>query len=173
MKRFEGLHSTSSLTVDEAVAYAISEAAVGPDGRHIPIKQVAAAMNLPLSVVYDIASGRRPLRARELALTVLATRCVLPVDVIERDLSRVGVALPVMPIDGDPVLEKAAEACREFGEWMAKVGECAMDRKYTEAEVIEAETEGHQAIAVIHAALSQMRAQMVATRRPRAVGGAE
>lgn len=150
--------SVSSLTVDEAVAYAITDAAIGTDGQRIPIKQVAALANIPLSVVYDIASGRRPARANELAVLVRATRCTAPVDAVERDISRIGVALPVIPVNGDPALERAAKACLEFGQFMTEMGAAAGDRSYSAKEARGVRAEAEQTIAAILATVQQVEA---------------
>jgi hypothetical protein len=148
--------SVWGLTVDEAVTYAISDAAVGPDGQRIPIKHVAALCNIPLAVVYDIASGRRPARANELAVIVRATRCTAPADTIERDINRVGVALPVIAGNGDAAMGQAAKALIEFGEYITTLGEAAADRRYTRDEARDLRAKAEHVVSAIFASVQQV-----------------
>lgn len=157
MRRFEGA-SLVSLSVDEAVSYALNEGATGLDGKPIPVKQVAGLVNIPLAVVYDIASGRRPARANELAPIIRATRCTIPADVIERDIHRIGVALPVVNAEGDPAIEQAAKSCREFGEFMTEFGVAALDHAYTKDEARDVRTKAEQLIASVYACVQQVEA---------------
>lgn len=155
-------HSSESLvtgmSVDEAFIYAITEAAVGPDGQRIPIKQVAGLANISESRLYEIVSRRARPRAGEIGPIVRATRCTAPADALERDIHRIGVALPVVNAEGDPAIEQAAKSCREFGEFMTKFGMAALDHRYTKDEARDVRTEAEQVIAAIYACVQQVEA---------------
>lgn len=157
-----------SLSIDESVSYAIEDGAVDAQGERIPIKQVADLMNMPVSVVYDIASGRRPARVRELPLIVRATNVVLPVDAVEQQIGRVGIRLPTAVTIGDPSIEKAAAACRQFGELMEQYGAAGSDRRYTREEVAAVRAEVDDLCAAVMELVAQLEAQVIT--RPKAVG---
>lgn len=150
-----------SMSPDEAVTYAISDGAVNAQGERIPVKQVADLMNMPLSVVYDIASGRRPARARELPLIVIATNCTLPVDCVEHRIGRVGVRLPEGAAAHDLTVGKASRMVREFGELMERYGAAGEDRQYTRSEVRSITVEAEELCASVMEFVSQLQAQAV------------
>lgn len=153
-----GIHTMS---LDDAITFAIEDGAVDSHGRHIPIKQVADLMAMPRSVVYDIASQRRKARVNELPLIVRATNVILPVDVIEHQLGRVGIRLPVVSGVSDPSSAKAAAACREFGELMEKYGTAGGDFRYTRDEVAEVRVQAEELCRAAMELVAQLEAQAV------------
>jgi hypothetical protein len=158
-----------SMSIDDAVTYAITEGAVNAQGDRIPIKHVADLMGMPLSVVYDIASQRRVSRSRELPLIARATSVILPIDAIEHQVGRVGVRLPVVSVDGDPSVSKAAAACREFGDLMERYGAYGMDRRWTAEEVADIRLQVEELTTAAMELVAQLESQ-IAPARPKAVG---
>lgn len=158
-----------SISIDDAVTFAITEGAVDAQGERIPIKHVADLMGMPLSVVYDIASQRRPSRSRELPLIARATNVILPVDAIEHQVGRIGIRLPVVSADGDPSVSKAAAACREFGDLMERYGAYGMDRRWTPSEVADIRLQVEELTTAAMELVAQLESQ-VDKPRPKAVG---
>ncbi len=149
------------LSIDECVSYAIADGAVDAQGARIPVKHVAELMNTYLSVVYDIASGRRPARARELPLIVRATNVLLPVDAVEHQINRVGIRLPVVGGGGDRSVQKAAVMCREFGELMERYGTAGSDFRYTRDEVADLRLQVEEVYAAAMELIADLEAQQV------------
>lgn len=138
-------------------------------GECIPAKAIAQNMNVPVSVLYEIADEyrERKLRAEEIPSLILATRNFAVLDTIERAVGRVGVALPVA---GDGItLARSAEAIREFGEFLREIGQAAIDGTVTRDEAAQVRLEGEHTIAMVYALITQTESQVRETRALKAV----
>lgn len=141
--------SVLSLTADEAVTHAIEQARDAA-GARIELKQLADIVNIHRDVLYDIASGRRPLRLNEVASLVRATRCAAPLDVVEHNSGRVGVALPSVIVP--PLAEahtRIATCVRAFGQVLTEAEAGANDGLHTTDEVAVIRDEAYQLIAAL------------------------
>lgn len=144
--------SVSGLTTDEAVRLSIEQAR-DPHGESLLIKQVAALANIPLTRMHEIASGVRKAWACEVSPIVHASGHTLIADVIERDIWRVGVALPEVPPSDGTVLAETAESCAKFGELMKTIAEkSAGGFTRAEAREIRAKALAHisKVLATVH-----------------------
>lgn len=150
-----GENSVSGLTVDEAVVYSI-ENAKDATGRPLPVKHVAALANIPVSRVYEILQRKRHAWASEVGPITRASHQLVIADTIERDINRVGVALPVVGGTGDVAMGQAAKALIEFGEYMTTLGEAASDRKYTRDEARDLRAKAEQVVSAIFASVQQV-----------------
>lgn len=138
-------------------------------GQHIPAKAIAQGMNVPTSILYDIAdeTRERKLRAEEIPSLILATRNFAVLDAIERAVGRVGVPLP-MAGDGATVA-RSVEAIREFGEFLQELGAAAADSRVTRDEAARVRIDGEQTIATIYALIQQIESQVREARGLKAV----
>lgn len=148
----------SAHTVQDAVRDTVYETRDAL-GQRIPPKAIAQGMNIAASILYDIAdeARERKLRAEEIPSLILATRNFSVLDVIERAVGRVGVALP-SSADGITIT-RSAEAIREFGEFLQQIGQAA-DGGVTRDEATRVRLEGEQVIATIHALMQQTESQV-------------
>lgn len=151
----------SGLDVDQSVILLI-ENAIDADGRPMPPKAVAELLGLDRSVLYDILSGRRRLRANELERVVkLRSRInrYAPLDLIETSVGRVGVPLPTLTgASADAAVMRAEVLIKEFGDLLLEFGLASADRRYTREEAITVREEGQQVIQAVHALINQVEA---------------
>lgn len=149
-------------TVQDAVRLTVYESRDGAGERLAP-KAIAQGMNVPASILYDIADDTRDrkLRAEEVPSLVQTTNNFLVLDVLERAVGRVGVKLP----QGDPVtLAQSSVVIKEFGQFLEELGKAA-PHGYTRAEARKVRTEGEQVVALILGLVKEVESQAKAGRR--------
>jgi hypothetical protein len=143
-------------TVQDAVRLTIHESRTA-GGQHMPPKAIAEGMNVPASILYDIAdeTRERKLRAEELPSLILTTRNFLVLDVIERAVGRVGV---VLPQTNAITLAQSSAAIKEFGEFL-QVMASSSPNGFSRDEARRVRVEGEQAIALIVGLIKEVEAE--------------
>ena len=145
------------LSIQEAITSTVHRSQ-RPDGSDVTPQEIAERMNLPLGTLYDIADQQRTreLRAREVPGLVLATNNHLIPDVIETRIGRVAYLLPTALGQG-PLLEKAANAVREFGELLQELHQAIADGRMTLDEAEQVSKEGLEVIAAVQELMAQSK----------------
>lgn len=151
--------SAQLLTIQEAVHTTVYETR-DAHGQHVPAKAIAQGMNVPTSVLYEIADEHRErkLRAEEIPSLILATRNFTVLDAIERAVGRVGVLLP--SAGDDATVARSVEAIREFGEFLQELGAAAADGRVTRDEAARVRVDGEATIAAIYGLIRQIESQV-------------
>lgn len=149
-------------TVQDAVRLTVYESRDAAEQRMAP-KAIAQGMNVPASILYDIADDtrERKLRAEEVPSLILTTKNYLVLDVLERAVGRVGVKLP----QGDAVtLAQSSVVIKEFGQFLEKLAEAAPDG-YSKSEARRVRAEGEQVVSLILGLVKEVESQAKAGRR--------
>lgn len=156
-------------TLQEALSITI-HGSRGPDGQPLPVKAIAADMQVPTSKLYQAADGERKLAVDELPALIRATGNPLILDVLARKVGRVTFPLPSNFAEFPELTTLTAETAKQFAELLNALATAIADSRITVDEARRFQKEGTELIAVVCQAIEQVNANAVGAPTLRAVG---